>query len=317
MRAKVDLINPERVRRARKVDIRSDFSTAEAAQAMLAECGAQVSENAEIVSEVDSPVGVHQLRVGLRRFRSVAMIFKDLPGQEDLADLANEAKLLGRVLSPLRDIEILQSIFLQPIQSRASDEPGIVLLSELLDESKVKATTEVRSALNTQRTQSFVTAIKSPEIVAARLKPVPIMELAPQSLDKIWQKVLRRAEDIQDHDPDQRHHHRKALKGLRYAVDFLGPVYSGNHVVAFSGALKALQEVLGQLNDLSTVKTLFSANGSGFAGHPDIANATSLILDDVVSSETALQTAAIQGWQHLNACAPFWEGRGLVSPLDE
>lgn len=283
---------------------------------MLAECGAQVSENAEIVSEVDSPVGVHQLRVGLRRFRSVAMIFKDLPGQDDLADLANEAKLLGRVLSPLRDIEILQTIFLQPTQSRAPDAPGIALLSEMLDESKVKATTEVQAALNTQRTQSFVAAMKSPEKAAARLKPVPITEFAPQSLDKIWQKVLRRAEDIHDHDPDQRHHHRKALKGLRYAVDFLGPVYSGNGVVAFSDALKALQEVLGELNDLSTVKTLFSANGSGLAGHPDIANAASLILDDVVATDTALQSAAIQGWHHLIACAPFWEDQGLSSPFD-
>ena len=52
--------------------------------------------------------------------------------------------------------------------------------------------------------------------------------------------------------PEQRHELRKELKKLRYAVEFLSPLYPDKRVAPFLKRLKNLQNVFGELNDAAT-----------------------------------------------------------------
>ena len=56
---------------------------------------------------------------------------------------------------------------------------------------------------------------------------------------------------------DQRHELRKELKKLRYAAEFLSPLFPAKRVDPFLKRLKKLQTVFGDLNDAATVKAMF------------------------------------------------------------
>ena len=53
-------------------------------------------------------------------------------------------------------------------------------------------------------------------------------------------------------DAEHRHELRKELKKLRYAVEFLAPLYPDKRIEPFLKRLKKLQDVFGELNDAAT-----------------------------------------------------------------
>jgi len=82
----------------------------------------------------------------------------------------------------------------------------------------------------------------------------PVIELAGRALTKRWNKAANRAKGIQTLSIEERHALRKELKKLRYAVEFLAPLYSKKQVKPFLKSLKKLQDLFGELNDAAMVK---------------------------------------------------------------
>ena len=61
---------------------------------------------------------------------------------------------------------------------------------------------------------------------------------------------------LQSLDEESLHRLRIDIKKMRYAVEFLGSIYPRRQVKSFTGALEAIQETLGELNDEATAREL-------------------------------------------------------------
>jgi CHAD domain-containing protein len=77
----------------------------------------------------------------------------------------------------------------------------------------------------------------------------PLVHLAPPLMGRLEHKVLRRGHHITHRANDELHALRKALKKLRYSVEFLAPLYRHKKVKVYLRGCKALLKQLGMLND--------------------------------------------------------------------
>jgi CHAD domain-containing protein len=88
------------------------------------------------------------------------------------------------------------------------------------------------------------------------ITPDRIETTAPELLDAQYFLVRQAFRHIDT--PDKRHALRKAMKKLRYGVEFLGALYEGKAVRAFLDHCKDTQEVLGKMNDAITMIRLLT-----------------------------------------------------------
>jgi CHAD domain-containing protein len=70
-------------------------------------------------------------------------------------------------------------------------------------------------------------------------------------------RVARLGREVR-RDPVLHHELRIAIKRLRYALDALAPLYRGRQVRKYLGAAAAMQETLGELNDIHVAQTLLA-----------------------------------------------------------
>jgi triphosphatase len=74
--------------------------------------------------------------------------------------------------------------------------------------------------------------------------------------------------------PDERHKLRIAVKKLRYATDFLMPLYGARKPVKrFAAALAHLQEELGRYNDMANTRAIVASFAAEAAGRSPAAGA--------------------------------------------
>jgi CHAD domain-containing protein len=84
----------------------------------------------------------------------------------------------------------------------------------------------------------------------------PLAELAPELEERLARRVIRRGRRIRHRSDEELHELRKALKKLRYGVEFLAPLHRRKRVGAYLHRCKVLQERLGALNDAAVAVAL-------------------------------------------------------------
>jgi CHAD domain-containing protein len=83
----------------------------------------------------------------------------------------------------------------------------------------------------------------------------PLDDFASAQLDKRWRKVNGPGRDLAELDPEARHRLRIEIKKLRYAIEFLAALQTGEAAQRqkqFAAGLEEMQEQLGELNDVET-----------------------------------------------------------------
>lgn len=301
-------------RNAAPVPLHPKMTTAEAAQALLGECADQVLSNLAVVRHLDDPEGPHQLRIGLRRLRSTMDLFADLLAGPDLAHLKTEAKWLGQMVGKQRDLDVAVVDLLGPA---AAADPENAALGELCKLAETRATANrpvLRDILETTRAQHFALDLAAyaalarwRETAAAKLCNRPVTAQMRKALDKAWRRVARRAEGIAGLDHDARHALRKALKGLRYQIEFAAPLYPSAEVATYIKRMKKLQALFGDLNDLAMLNDLFTDADGTLPDDP--------ALRDTLQRELAARNAAAEAdwhkaqaiWAKVEASPAFWK----------
>ena len=127
-----------------------------------------------------------------------------------------------------------------------------------------------------------------------------LVDFAQTSLERLHRKAVRDARDIDWRDPERRHRLRIRMKRLRYACDFFSPSFAGAAAQPYIKRLEALQDILGELNDIAVARRLLAelAAAAGNARHALAARERTLV--------TSLETA----WGAFEKRRPFWKPRG-------
>lgn len=269
----------------------------------------QILHNWEVVLNSDDPEGAHQLRVGLRRLRTALHGAKPLTRDKRLVRLRSEAKRLGAIVGALRDADVLLHEVVAPafaVEGAGAGESALrmrlmdhrerqrrIVRTELMSSSwswlKLNcalfdcAIDDVRSALEDEQEEGHVLAH------------------ARHTLQKSWRNAKAWGRDIDRLSIDERHEMRKALKHLRYSIEFYASLYPRKSTREFVKRLKTLQDIFGYLNDVAMSEQLTG------------------ILSQTEDVEPRLQDAihAVGAWHSKRASKAWKRAKARWRDLDE
>jgi CHAD domain-containing protein len=225
-------------------DIRADHCCS----VLFALHAAAVAQNLECVLTSVDPEGPHQLRVALRRLRTVLRAFGPVMREAALADLAADARRLGGIVSDLRDADVVIDELIAPA---ARDAAPLMELNAWRREVRGR----VRASLLAARAPAFASGLAAMAGTFAwrkgrqQAKERLAAELVCEFVERSKQRVIRTAALLQDDVHDL----RKDVKALRYAVE-LADVLSVNVEPKLAGELKRVQDALGFVNDMGSLE---------------------------------------------------------------
>lgn len=222
---------------------------------------------AEIASGQGTPEHLHQLRVALRRLRSVLRVLAPWSGQPETA-LALEAEwrpIFGS-LGAARDADVWDAD-LAP-QLRAADAPDWAPPAGTA--GPLPANIVVGAAFNALLLRTLALTLSSaeapsrpahpkfsahPERPAKRANPelpVPaeLSAAVQQLLRAPWRAARRGVKQFDGAAPVAQHRTRRQLKRLRYALEALQPLFQPKPHEQLMRALRRALATLGKLNDL-------------------------------------------------------------------
>jgi CHAD domain-containing protein len=210
--------------------------------------------------------GVHQVRVGLRRFRSALGILRKFIPTHQYAWLKTEAKWLLNELGPARDADVFLSELLPPARAAHGDPRALAALERAARAFREAAQERVRAALNSTRYARFgrrlETWLSGEGWRAARDETVKdggrhdALSFATRTLNKRLIKIHARGKRIDTLPVEELHRLRIEVKKARYGIDFFRSILDKRRATDVASALKALQDGLGHLNDVAMTEAM-------------------------------------------------------------
>jgi inorganic triphosphatase YgiF len=202
--------------------------TAEAFRAAAKACLKQILGNAEALRERPSPEVVHQLRVGVRRFRSVLSIFKKLARDQRVEALKAELKWLAGELDAARNLDVLLKGEYRENLADKEDGQSLKHLGARLRAARRFAYARAAAAAESPRFRRLVLDLLiwveagpwTGEAGDAKQREQPIAKFAEKDLAKRLKKIVKRGRDVAMITDEDRHELRIAVENL--IVNFVG-----------------------------------------------------------------------------------------------
>ena len=190
---------------------------------------AQIAANVPGAIGGHDPEHLHQLRVGIRRLRTVLLVFGD-------KRLGRRLRKLARPLGAARDWDVFVARFgTREVGQRA-------------------ARSGCRRVLESAEFRDFLVDARRFD---GRAGAAVLRSFAGTALERLHRKALKRARRVDWHDAERRHALRIAIRRLRYACDFFSPCFEGAR--RYVRRLADLQDLLGELNDIAVARRLGAA----------------------------------------------------------
>ncbi|WP_068086867.1 CYTH and CHAD domain-containing protein [Polycladidibacter stylochi] len=297
-------------------------------QEMLQNCLSQISSNRMAVLSHEDPSGPHQMRVGLRRLRSLLQAGKSYFPEEIRQRFDRDAQLIATALGNLRDLDVLIADIIVPAQPSLPEDLTAAPLLTAIEQAREETRREVRSLLKSTEVNHFLLDLArfcyvlepvctrfvshqetSDHFTHKQLKKLTKSnsKLAAAALRKTWSNVSKKAQELQSLTEEQRHDLRKALKKLRYSLEFFQSLYPKQSTQTFRGQLKKLQDIFGYLNDVAMAERLLALQLSRTSDTAKL----SLVIGFIAGWHQArceqAWCDAQTRWQALDTTPRFWE----------
>jgi inorganic triphosphatase YgiF len=306
---------PPGARKPRKLRLEASTPLDDAFATILRACLHHLLEALPAAEDGRDPEGIHQLRVSLRRLRSAFDLMQSAGSLSRLETLRAEASWLARNLSAARDWDIFQKGTLPAIARGCPSIDGFDALGEVAEERRSAAYDSVRSALADPRCPRFVIELGgwieargwrgdvAPESLGQLAEPA--INFAGNILSARHIKALKRGRHFKSLSAEERHRLRLTIKKLRYAVDFLLPMYGqSKSTKRYFNKLAELQEQLGCYNDIATTSSLLTDIKADAA---DGAVATAAIAGWQAHAMVGIEKRLREAWSDFAAMKPPWE----------
>jgi triphosphatase len=304
-------------RNAEVIALETDQRAEQATYDILRECLAQITANMAVVQGLPDPEGPHQLRVGLRRLRTAFAALSTVLDSPEMMRLGQEARWFGKEVGRLRDIEVVKNEIVPREAEAHPEQPGFPAIADRLRREVTKRREDLRQLLAEGRSQAFLIDLSrfvetrgwhvTEDLDQAGELAIPASKLARKALIKTWKTARKRGRRVDSLNDEQRHDLRKALKKLRYEVEFFSTLYSARSVKRFSKRLKKLQRICGTVNDASLVKAMFDRKGALRAANPETERAIGCVIGANQVRAKFVWSEAKDQWIRLKRTQPFWK----------
>ncbi|WP_233804933.1 CHAD domain-containing protein [Paraburkholderia sp. HP33-1] len=211
---------------------------------------------------------LHELRVSLRRLRSLWWAFAPLLDKGENARQRAVYKFLATAAGKTRDWDIL-------IELLAQEDSGAQALLPKLEQARSDTLATSRETLTTadvKRLLRDALAATSEELNAAHESDIALRKFAAERIgasERSLKKRIKRARRAKRSHYEAFHDVRKAGKRLRYLFEFFGPVLRSGHKRMLR-RLKKIQKRFGMLNDTVASEALLRDHAPSLANAGDI-----------------------------------------------
>ena len=252
-----------------KVDVSLDpaMPAAEAVQRIMQHLVNVMHQNLAGVREDIDTEFLHDLRVSVRRARSLLGQTKGVLDSRITATLQDQLKAIGTITGPVRDLDVYllaQADYIAKVPDFL--RPGVVQLFQTLSRKRRYAFQRMVKAMAGsvfEAAMADLDAFVAGDALAesdAAAKATPIGELARTVIYKRFRKVIKKGRRISAASADERLHElRIDCKKLRYLLEFFTSLFPEGEMKQLIKQLKQLQENLGAFNDLSVQQAFLIA----------------------------------------------------------
>ena len=299
--------------KAAKLELPKDISLEEGIRTIFRACLSHWLANEAAARDGSQSEGVHQLRVAIRRMRSAISLFRPWLDEASVETFAPRLRDTLRALGPAREADVLIEDLIDPMCNELPEGMNLDALRAAAERARADAYVDVRAAIDSRDyadlVLDLVAWIELDRWRGAALHEGTLREAATGILAKRLKRIGKDGKTFETDTMDRRHEVRKSLKKLRYAVDFLSPLFSDGRALSYRTDLAALQDLLGESNDLAECEGKIRALVMRERDSEDLA-------------ETALQGGYVHGWltgryggrreetnsawRRLMADKPFW-----------
>ena len=239
-----------KISKADTVHVQRDMTVGEAFAVIVQACLKHYRLNESLVIRKCKAEALHQCRVATRRLRSAFSLF--IPAIEDVEyqHLRQELRWFSSQLGDARNLDVY-------------------LKRELTEDERFRALSErdiaydhVADAMNSRRFRHLMIDLLGWTFIgswrAGKAANRSVRTFATKRLDRLWRSITMGGTQIADLDEKSRHRLRIQIKKIRYAIEFLHDLFPSHEQAEkkFALAVCALQESLGNLNDLATAREI-------------------------------------------------------------
>ncbi|MBU1377852.1 MAG: CHAD domain-containing protein [Alphaproteobacteria bacterium] len=280
----------------------------------------QIAGNARLLQRAHNPDVLHQMRVGLRRLRAALSVFKDMLDAEGLNAARRDTQWLAGELSEARDIDVFLQRAATP--DEIEESPGRAAFFRALRIAQAEAYETALAAVRSDRFRGLLFNLaewievggwlRLANDAQRTLREGSAAALAAPVLDRLDRRLRRGSRKFKQIDAEGRHDLRKQAKKLRYAAAFFGEAFPRHpkRRQRFVTALKALQDQLGELNDMAVARAVAMRAVGRRSG--ELAFAAGLEVGRLTGDEDVVIETANKALKAFRRMKPFWsssEGR--------
>ncbi|NIA68842.1 CYTH and CHAD domain-containing protein [Pelagibius litoralis] len=308
---------------AKPLALTAETRTDNALAAVLEACLLHWTANEAAALDGSDPEGVHQMRVGLRRFRSALSVFSELLPEDHHRWLNTEARWALNALGPARDWDVFLAELLAPVEANRPGDKDLAVLRKVAEKRRAEAYQQVREAVSEPRYTRFLLRLggwlEDRAWHCAALTPAqavwldqPLITLANKLLTKRHRKTLKLGKHFDRLSVEKRHEVRIAMKKLRYTTEFFRALYPAKTEKPYLKAMRGLQESLGHLNDVAVAETLLAELAGPRAGArrpAGLDQAIGKVIGWYAHGVLSFEPEMRETWRAFAKTHPFWNGK--------
>ena len=258
---------------------------------------------------------IHEARVAIRRLRSVLSVFRDALPVFSRKALARDLGALATKLGHARELDVFLAETLEPLAKASGEEQclrGLRLTASVLRQNAAEGARQAASGADflalSCRLGAWFDAGIWPELAGAEASTLldqPFETFAHNLLRKQHRKLVTAAEALKESSPVELHSLRIQAKRLRYTADFVRALFPERAAKRYIAALKAIQDILGTLNDAVVARALLpQLTKSDPTGG---ARAAGLVAGWTAAEVTSARQRFAETWDRFTATRRFWK----------
>jgi len=214
----------------------------------------QVNQPAALANQDE---GVHQVRVAIRRVKSLFDLFRPYIAKADYDAVRGELTRIGRTLGAARDWDVFVDETLARAATRRSTHGAARNVVALAQPMRRRCHRQMVEMINAPPYAAFLLQM-SRRLDERRWlggmkrnRSAAIADASPDLLDRQPRAAFKAGRGIAGLSAGQRHELRKKLKKLCYSVEFVADLHGERVARRYSNRLNRVLDVLGDLNDLA------------------------------------------------------------------
>ncbi|HEY0281569.1 MAG TPA: CHAD domain-containing protein [Rhizomicrobium sp.] len=308
---------------ARPLHLHRRMSLEDAFRTTVLECLAHVAANIAPVLRARDMEGLHQLRVGLRRLHVAFSAFGEEFRTPALMDLRARTKAFADAVAPARDLDVFIEELLAPMAGRLGHDESVKVLLARAEEARRSAWDEAAAhiastefdvfqddAAAAAEARSWLDGRDAVDLKARLAVRVPVKPAAERLMEEQLIRARKRGRRLKTLEDREFHRTRIALKRLRYAAEFYGPLFKKKAVKRYLDRMKKLQDLLGRINDAAQVRSVLARllADETLSAHiqADLYFTAGLINGWHRARAERLCKKALRRWDKFKRQEPFW-----------